>query len=269
MSSTYKVRGMHCGACEANITKAVRALHGVSNARASAEAGTLTIQSLDVIPREKIAAAVASAGDYTLLDEHGNAVGGPIELDPDGAENRNAKPASASDGSAGHGYRTLAILIGYLLLVAFLGTFPNFTLDRLMANFMGGFFLAFSFFKFLDLSGFAASYARYDLVAEKWKAWRYIYPFVELMLGMAFLAASGTNWLIAVNIATLILMVIGTAGVIRSLVRKDQVRCACLGAVINLPLGVVTLIEDLGMAAMAAFMLYRAFSGEPVEPGAV
>ena len=50
-------------------------------------------------------------------------------------------------------------------------------------------------------------------------------------------------------------MCIGAAGVIRSLMRKDRIKCACLGTVIDLPLGTVTLIEDLGMAAMAGLML--------------
>ena len=50
-------------------------------------------------------------------------------------------------------------------------------------------------------------------------------------------------------------MLIGTAGIIESLVNKRRVKCACLGSVFNLPMSYVTLIEDVGMAMMAALML--------------
>jgi hypothetical protein len=54
-----------------------------------------------------------------------------------------------------------------------------------MRIFMSGFFLVFSFFKMLDINGFADSYSMYDIVAKKLKAWGYIYVFVELALGLA------------------------------------------------------------------------------------
>ena len=54
--------------------------------------------------------------------------------------------------------------------------------------FMAGFFLVFSFFKFLNLDGFADSYAMYDVVALKFKAWGYIYALIELSLGIAYAA---------------------------------------------------------------------------------
>ena len=55
-----------------------------------------------------------------------------------------------------------------------------------MQVFMAGFFLTFSFFKMLDLKGFAESYSMYDIVAKKVKLWGFIYAFVELALGIAY-----------------------------------------------------------------------------------
>ena len=50
-------------------------------------------------------------------------------------------------------------------------------------------------------------------------------------------------------------MLIGAVGVLRALLRKDTIRCACLGTALNLPMTTVTLVEDLVMAAMAGAML--------------
>jgi hypothetical protein len=49
---------------------------------------------------------------------------------------------------------------------------------------------------------------------------------------------------------------IGAVGVIQSVMRRETIQCACLGNVFNLPMSKVTIIENLGMAAMAAWMLF-------------
>jgi cation transport ATPase len=123
---------------------------------------------------------------------------------------------------------------------------------QFMNTFMAGFFIVFSFFKLLDLKGFAESYAMYDLLAIKVPAYGYIYPFIELGLGVAFLTHF-QPFLTAV--ATIAVMGFSSIGVIRSVIDKKQIRCACLGAVFNLPMSTVTIVEDLMMVAMSAFML--------------
>jgi hypothetical protein len=92
----------------------------------------------------------------------------------------------------------------------------------------------------------------YDLVAARWPAYAWVYPFLELTLGLAYLANVVP---FATNLATVILMTVGTAGVVHSMLQKRKVRCACLGTIINLPVASVTLLEDAGMAVMAAVML--------------
>ena len=89
-------------------------------------------------------------------------------------------------------------------------------------------------------------------MAARLPAYGRVYPYLELALGMAYLF----RWQLPVTLwATLALMVFGSLGVIRALLDKKQIRCACLGTALNLPLSRVALIEDLGMAAMAAAML--------------
>jgi len=121
-----------------------------------------------------------------------------------------------------------------------------------MQHFMAGFFLTFSFFKLLNLKGFAESYAGYDIIARKWKTWSYLYAFTELGLGLAFL--SGFNPLLT-NIVTFAVMSISIAGVMQSVFNKRKIQCACLGAVFNLPMSTVTIIEDALMIAMSGTMI--------------
>ena len=121
-----------------------------------------------------------------------------------------------------------------------------------MNNFMAGFFITFSFFKLLNLKAFAETYSMYDIVAKRIKAYGFIYPFIELALGIAFLTRFNP---IATNIATLIVMSISIIGVLQSVLNKRKIQCACLGAVFNLPMSTVTIIEDALMIVMSGIML--------------
>jgi len=121
-----------------------------------------------------------------------------------------------------------------------------------MQHFMAGFFLVFSFFKMLNLKGFAESYVMYDVVAKRLPAWAYIYAFTELALGLAFLI--NFNPLIT-NSVTFVVMSISIIGVLQSVLNKKKIQCACLGAVFNLPMSTVTIIEDALMIAMSGIML--------------
>ena len=118
---------------------------------------------------------------------------------------------------------------------------------------MAGFFIVFSFFKLLNIEGFANSYQMYDLVAAKWKPWGFIYPFVELALGILYLINVGP---VATNMVTLIVLGVSSIGVIKSNLDKKKIKCACLGDVFNLPMSTVTIVEDLSMVAMAGIMLF-------------
>ncbi len=117
---------------------------------------------------------------------------------------------------------------------------------------MSGFFLTFSFFKLLNLQGFAESYSMYDIVAKKFYSWGYIYAFTELGLGLAY----ALNFFPAlINAITLIVMFVSLIGVLQSVLNKRAIQCACLGTVFNLPMSTVTIVEDGLMILMSAFML--------------
>ena len=151
-------------------------------------------------------------------------------------------------------YKPLLLVFAYIFLVTLAIEFVNgsFVLHRWMPNFMAGFFLVFSFFKLLDLRGFASSYSMYDVLAKRVPAYGYVYPFIELGLGAAYLLAFRP---MLTNTITLVVMLFSSIGVIMAVMNKQKIRCACLGAVFNLPMSTVTIIEDLLMAAMAAWML--------------
>jgi len=109
------------------------------------------------------------------------------------------------------------------------------------ASFYGCVFLVFSFFKLLNLKAFAESYASYDIIAKRWLGWGYLYAFIELSLGLAFLVDIEP---FLTNIITFLVMGISIVGVVQSVLNKRKIQCACLGAVFNLPMSTVTIIED-------------------------
>lgn len=151
-------------------------------------------------------------------------------------------------------YKPILLIFFYISLVSTLASANAEIFDVMdwMRYFMAGFFLTFSFFKMLDLKGFAESYRMYDVVAKRIPAWGYIYAFIELGLGIAFLANFEP---MITNLVTLIVMSVSIIGVLSSVLNKRKIQCACLGAVFNLPMSTVTIIEDGLMIAMSGFML--------------
>ena len=142
------------------------------------------------------------------------------------------------------------ILLGILAAALLLAMQAGFTVPLFLRLFMGVFFVVFAAFKLADIKGFVESYIGYDLIAAKWKGYAYAYPFIELALGLGYLA--GIKYL---DLPTIILMAIGSAGVARQLLRKSNIRCACLGSFVKLPLTTVSLVEDVGMGIMALILL--------------
>lgn len=167
-----------------------------------------------------------------------------------------APPVAEPARSFWQTYRPLLLVVGYLVgivAVIEIGA-SSFHLMRAMNHFMGGFFLAFSFFKLLDLRGFVDSYQTYDILARPVRAYGYAYPFIELGLGVAYLLNLVP---VVTNAVTLCVMLLGIVGVTQALLQKRQIQCACLGTVFNLPMSKVTFIEDGVMALMAAGMLWQ------------
>ena len=241
MDQTFQIKGMHCGACVSKITNALQPFAGGVSVTLNPPRVTLTDASTTNLAT--LRSAVAKAGPYTLSPEPGAAAPAQEPTSTDGATSWLAT------------YRPLLLIVGYIAIASFAGTTASANgIDwrQWMMNFMAGFFLVFSAFKFLDLRGFADAYAGYDLLAKRWHAYGYVYPFLELALGLAYLFRVAPD---TTNVATLLLMGFSSLGVIAALANERRIVCACLGTVFKLPMSTVTLFEDLGMAIMAAAML--------------
>jgi hypothetical protein len=126
------------------------------------------------------------------------------------------------------------------------------SLHRWMHDFMGFFLVVFAMLKLFDLGGFVRAFQKYDLLAKNSLVYARVYPFLELVLGMGYLSFSMPN---VVYTATIVLMGGGTIGVLNAIAKKQNLKCACMGATLNVPLTSVALIEDLAMVVMAAIML--------------
>jgi hypothetical protein len=149
-----------------------------------------------------------------------------------------------------------AILIG-ILLVAYAVSWVDFQNGKfsptdLIHRFMAGFFLVFAVFKIIDLKGFARGYFTYDLLAKKFFAYGYIYPFIELGFGLAMAAGIQSTALLLTEMAVMLFSGLGVA--IR-LVKGEKFQCVCLGTFLKVPLTYVTLVEDFGMAALALILI--------------
>ncbi len=253
-TQTFPLTGLHCGACVRRVTQALEPL--ASEVAVSLEPMQVVLKGAKA-PLAALQAAVAQAGAYTLgvcvvLDEKT----AKIAVDSARAAIISVAISSTDARSWWATYRPLLLLLAMILgasVLAQLGQSAAVTAHETMRLFMAGFFLCFAFFKLLDLPAFASAYAGYDLLAARWQGWGYVYPFVELALGAAYLinfAPVLTNWV------TLVVMGFSALGVLQAVLTKQKIRCACLGAVFQLPMSTVTVVEDLGMVAMAVWMLW-------------
>lgn len=231
----YEVTGLTCEGC----VKRVKSL--LENHAESVEVSLTPPEAVLHEPKATIGSlnnALSQLGNY--------------QLHPYKAETKNHGEPEAKSWFMT--YKPLLLVITYIIAITLTIeiSFGHFVLNRWMQNFMAGFFIVFSFFKLLDLPGFANSYAMYDLLAKRCKSYAYTYPFIELGLGLAYIVQLHMT---AVYWVTLIVMGFSTIGVILAVSKKQTIQCACLGTGFNLPMSTVTIIEDVAMVAMSAFML--------------
>jgi hypothetical protein len=92
----------------------------------------------------------------------------------------------------------------------------------------------------------------YDVVASRWQFWGYLYAFIEFGLGISYLL---DVWPMLTNIVTLLVMSVSIIGVLKTVLNKKVIQCACLGSIFELPMSTVTIIEDGLMILMSAFMI--------------
>ena len=113
--------------------------------------------------------------------------------------------------------------------------------------------------KLRDVEGFSSMFLNYDLLAKRWVPYGYIYPFAEALAGVLMIAGALT-WL-AAPIA-LFIGGIGAVSVFKAVyVDKRELKCACVGGDSNVPLGFISLTENVMMVAMAVWMLAMPHAG--------
>lgn len=121
-------------------------------------------------------------------------------------------------------------------------------------------FIAFSMavlalMKLRDIDSFATMFLGYDLLAKRWLPYAYIYPFAEGLAGVLMIAMV-LNWL-SIPLA-LFIGTIGAVSVFKAVyIDRRELKCACVGGDSNVPLGFVSLTENVMMVAMALWMLAR------------
>lgn len=227
MAQKLEIEGMSCQSCVKKIASSLQEA-GIEG-KVTLSPPMVTFDNA-VPDRAALSTALSKAGDYRIKEDQ-------------------AVSSQADTKGWLETYYPLFLIVGFISIVSIkdAGSWHDWMLD-----FMAGFFVVFSFFKFLSLKGFKDAYATYDLLAKKWPAYGYIYPFLELSLGLAFLFQIHLKYALWFSI---ILMGFSSLGVIKALSEKRKIRCACLGTVLNLPMSTITLVEDLGMVAMSALML--------------
>ena len=242
MTHTYQITGMTCSGCQLKVQTLLSQVKDVQNVDISLAEGTADITMARHIQTSALQDALKDYPKYQLSEAHHTPA---MSMEPDDAENKSWLAT----------YKPILLIFGYILTIAIIAgyTAHGFMTMTAMRIFMSGFFLIFSFFKILDLQGFADSYTMYDIVAKRFKPWAYIYAFVELGLGLAFALNIQP---VIVNTVTFVVMTVSLIGVLQSVLNKRKIRCACLGAVFNLPMSTVTIVEDALMIVMSLATLW-------------
>lgn len=241
MTHTYQIAGMTCSGCQAKVQSLLTQVSGVKNVEISLAEGTAEITMQQHIPTPVLQQALAAYPKYLLSEA---TIHQSSNVTIDDTENKTWLQI----------YKPILLIFAYILAVSLIAASQtgHFQIAAMMRIFMSAFFLVFSFFKLLDLRGFAESYSMYDLIAKRWHGWAYLYVFIELGLGLAYALNLAP---VAVNFITFIVMSLSIIGVLQSVFNKQKIRCACLGAVFNLPMSTVTIIEDGLMIVMSAWMI--------------
>lgn len=122
-----------------------------------------------------------------------------------------------------------------------------------MHDFMGAFFLLFGALKVFSWKGFAKSYRRYDPVAKYSPLYAYLYPAVEVFLGVMYFFKLGEE--LFLNTLTILILGSATIGVLGVLKRGETVQCACVGSYFAVPISWFTVFENFLMIGMAIYMV--------------
>jgi len=244
MKHTYNIEGMTCGGCKDSVEKYLNELKEVSLVSVDLEKGEAEVNMNSHINIKELQKALTTK--YTISEKETNnshiTSNASIQLEEEKSKLQQLQP--------------LLLILGYITVASILLHYKNWSIGEAMLDFMGLFYVVFSFFKMLDLKGFPDSFRMYDPLAKKIPIYAMIYPFIETALGLMFLMRFEVK--IAL-IVTVIVLGITTIGVTKTLLDKKSIRCACLGTALKLPMTEATFIENAIMIIMAILMLINIF----------
>ncbi|WP_442265810.1 heavy-metal-associated domain-containing protein [Tenacibaculum sp. ZS6-P6] len=242
MKHIYNIDGMSCGSCKANVENSLIDIENITNVNVNLKNKEVEItmskhvnilELQNALPEKYTISekkSVKNKPTNTFVDD---------EIDLGKSKIEQLKP--------------LFLILLYISVSSILIHYKNWSWSGFMFDFMGLFYIVFSFFKMLDLKGFPDSFRMYDPLAKRVPIYAKLYPFIETFLGLMFLLRFEIK---VALILTLLILGITTIGVTKTLLDKKSIRCACLGTALKLPMTEATFIENAIMIIMAIIMLF-------------
>ena len=228
MKSIFKISGMTCNGCKLSVEDKLSSLDGVDEAHVDLTKGEAVIHSKNPISFSLISDSLPTKYKATRTANSQN--------------NETIKVSKIEQ------LKPLFIILAYISITSLFLNYKNWDSTSTMLDFMGLFYIVFSFFKILDIKGFSISFRMYDPLAKKVPLYGIIYPFIEILLGIMLLTRIKVELAL---ISTIIILSITSVGVTRTLLNKKSIRCACLGTTLKLPMTEATFIENALMIIMA------------------
>ena len=232
---------MHCESCVSKVQGALKVIEGIEEANVSLPGKFVSIRG--EVKTEDILNAISSVGYKASLIKEVDSKKKEINKNPPKSELRELFP--------------LLLIFIYILTASIGMNLPRIDSSELMLDFMGLFYIIFSFFKFLDYKNFPASFAMYDPIAMRLSYYGWSYPFIETTLGILILFRIE---ILLTMIITITMLGITTIGVTKTLLQGKNIQCACLGTTLKLPMTKATFIENSVMIIMAlSFLISKSY----------
>ncbi len=229
---TYYIHGMHCDGCVRKATRLIAGITGINLVQISLVTSKAMIEADRNVTFEEISDSLSET-NYRLSTE--------------------APPFSNAFKMWLKKYLALILAFSVIVLWTIIHqSITGWSVHYAMHDFMGGFFLLLGTLKVISWNKFAESYQGYDPLAMKLPAYAYIYPAIEVFLGVMYQFRIGNEliW----NTITVLILGIATVGIIKVLRRKEVVKCACLGGLFSIPITWFTVFENVLMMGMAIYM---------------
>lgn len=241
MTHTYNIQGMTCNGCRSHVEQTLSKVDGVTNASVSLEKKEAVIvmdNHIETVVFQKVLPEKYTLSYKKEINTLASKTQSTAFIQEEKSKLQQLKP--------------LLIILSYILVASILLHKDDWNIGEMMLDFMGLFYIVFSFFKLLDLKGFPESFRMYDPLAKVFPVYGWLYPFIETALGLMFLLRFRIPMAL---IATLVILGITTIGVTKTLLDKKSIQCACLGTALKLPMTEATFIENTIMIVMSILML--------------